>query len=839
MTSILHEIHILKRENFSPKALKESIPKLGSFDDPSMSETEKEKIIKRDLKNRELAFAYRRYEEELARLKYYDFDDMLLELVRALEKDHNFKLILQENYQYILADEHQDANMAQNRILELLADFHDSPNLFIVGDDKQAIYRFQGASLDNFLYFTKKYESAVVIDLEHNYRSHQGILDASHSLIENNPVIPGRERTKLLSLQMGSNPISVHECASKDDELMHVADQIEELLKEGEKEEEIAVLYRENKEAKAIAQVLGVRGVKHRIESDHDILGAVDSIKLIILSRAIHNPSDSENLAKAFLLPELGLDTGCVMEVCSAARREKIELYEAIKDSKSDAGRQVKTAYSRILGWSKEAQTVSCTDFIQKLIQETGMMVSIAEAPDSLERLGALHAFYDKIIEAAKSKRTFFLADFISYLDAISEHGLLARRGYMDHVGGVRLMTAHRSKGLEFNHVFIINAVDGVWGNRSKKNKWNIPIIEHARDVGRLEDERRLFYVAMTRARESIQISYSTSIEGSQALPSQFLTEIDPSLVIVKKIEPEHAHSGFSKVLSKPKSNTSISILNAEFVKSRFASSAFSVTHLNNFLKCPWTYFFVNLIKIPQAPSKHQMYGTAVHRALKTYFDLYKSERDMSKKKFLEVLKHNIESEPLSQDDRRDSIERGGESLGGYISEYEGTWNRNLLTEVAVKGGEIVISCKDGPVRIELTGKLDKVEILNGSKVAVVDYKTSKPKSRNEIEGQTKDADGNYKRQLVFYKLLLDSAKKFDMEYGIIDFVEPNARGKYKREQFMIKGEEVVELKKSIEAVCHSILDLSFVDSTCKEKACEYCRLGKVLLASASSKLLQ
>ena len=130
---------------------------------------------------KELLKLYIAYEKVLAERKLYDYEDMILEVIRSLEKKEDFRLRLQEEYHYVLADEHQDANNAQNKLLELLVSFHDNPNLFIVGDEKQAIYRFQGASLENFLYFQKKHKGARVIILEENYRSTQSILDSAHS----------------------------------------------------------------------------------------------------------------------------------------------------------------------------------------------------------------------------------------------------------------------------------------------------------------------------------------------------------------------------------------------------------------------------------------------------------------------------------------------------------------------------------------------------------------------------------------------------------------------------------------------------------------------------------
>ncbi len=894
---VLREIQILKRENISPKAFLSVIPAKAGIQKASSyssvgsvpldsrlrgNDTVAERLKKQTEKNLELAFVYSEYEKALADEKYYDFEDMLLELIRAIEKDDIFKLMLQETYQYILADEHQDANASQNRILELLSDFHDSPNLFIVGDDKQAIYRFQGATLENFLFFNRKYKDALVIDLEHNYRSHQGILDASHSLIEKNPAIPGRERKRLISLQMGTMPIFVTECSSINEELELVARDAKRLIQNGNKSEEIAILYRDNKHADPISRALKANGVEHRIESDHNILNEPDVIKILYLGRAINDPSSGEALAKALLLRELKCDPAHVADICAKANREKKPLYGFMAEYKDTAA-----AYERIKDWSHEAILLPCTDFLQKLIQDAGMIEEIVKDANSLVRLSSLQAFYDHVASVAKSQQTFYLKDLIEYIDIADEKGVSSKRRYTDHISGVRLMTAHRAKGLEFEHVFIVHAADGIWGNRTSRSHFTIPLIEHARNVGRIEDERRLFYVAMTRARDTVHITYARSDGEKELLPSQFISEIDPMLIDRDRISSDEPASDAHPISLVPKKESGISILNKEFVATKFLAQPLSVTHLNNYLKCPWHYFFVNLIRVPQAETKHQMYGTAIHSVLRNYFEAYKDGRAINVKKVIVLFKHSLDMLSLGKDDREESFEKGKKALEGYFKTYSGTWNKRLLTEYGVRGN-LVIPAKAGIQKqgigsgtdvaqsnikiqensntstdsalldsrlrgndtvVELTGKLDKIEFLDDHHVAVVDYKTSKPKSRNVIEGKTKDSDGNYKRQLVFYKLLLDSRadspfekggvprqsrgmgdfRNFSMKYGEIDFIEPNDAKKYKKERFEVSEKEVEELKEVIKQMAKEVVGLEFVEKGCGEKECEFCRLGKLL----------
>jgi len=844
---ILQEIHILKRENISPDTMANSLDKSQA-------------------KNLELAFVYKKYEEALAEQKYYDFDDMLLELIRVMDNDPTFKLLLQEDHHYILADEHQDANAAQNRILELLADFHNSPNLFIVGDDKQAIYRFQGASLENFLYFSKKYAEAVVIELTHNYRSHQGILDASHSLISNNPSVNADGPKRLVSLQIGTKPIFVDEFATRSDELEYLSVIVERLIKKSEKSQEIAILYRENKTAEAISEAFRAHNIPHRIESDHNILDDIDTTKLIILAKAIYEPSNSEYLAKALLLPELQCDPGEVSELCQISQREKVPLHHLIVGGTGKAssifrpagwtalpkkrtslagttsqfkpvcaGRDIKIAYARIVKWSHESQTTPILVFLQKIIQETHMLADIVASADSLERLASLNAFFDRIRVAADSRQDFYLKEFIEYVLVIRDHGLLAKRSYVDHTNGVRLMTAHRAKGQEFNHVFIVHAEDGTWGNRKRRSLFTIPIIEHARDTGKIEDERRLFYVAMTRARESVNISYSRREDDKERIPSQFIAEIEPSLIEFEKPIVVVENELFLKKITPPTEQKTGSILDPQFVRSKFLAQPLSVTHLNNFLECPWRYFFVNLLRVPQAQTKHQMYGTAIHSTLREFFESYKKERDMNKKKLVERFEYHLQMQPLTPYDKRDCFKKGKVALEGFYKAYYPLWGRNLYTEYAIRGvhfrvdGSTSIDGKKLLQSLELTGKLDKVELLDSRNVIVTDFKTSKPKSRNELEGKTRDADGNYKRQLVFYKLLILSDKKFRLKYAEIDFVEPNQSGHFKKERFLITEAEVEEVKKQIQKMAQSILGLAFINSKCSDKTCEYCKLGAIV----------
>src|SRR3989344_3280803 len=214
--AVMSEIERLKKENLNPDDFDKFLSKLSETDE------------KKTQKNRELAILYRAYETALRRAKLYDFADMIMEVARTLVRDKIFLLQLQERYQYILADEHQDANQSQNQLLELLSNFHPNPNLFIVGDEKQAIFQFQGASLDNFNYFQKLFPTAELIYLTENYRSTKIVLDAAHSLIATGPKL---EAKRPFAVGEANQPILLYPFSRVENEYRFLASDIKGKIK--------------------------------------------------------------------------------------------------------------------------------------------------------------------------------------------------------------------------------------------------------------------------------------------------------------------------------------------------------------------------------------------------------------------------------------------------------------------------------------------------------------------------------------------------------------------------------------------------------------------------------
>lgn len=780
-------------------------------------------------KNRELTLIYSEYEKRLKEARLYDFADMILSVIRAFEERPQFLLQIQERYQYFLVDEHQDTNGAQNRLLELLASYYDAPNLFVVGDEKQAIFRFQGASLENFLYFKNKYPEAKVIYLESNYRSYQSILDSAGSLIEKNQTVLKHD----LKAERGATPgkIRVASMQTPEGERFAISEIIKEKIAEGVPPGEIAVLYRLNRDAGPLADMLSRRGIAYAIESDRDILQDQDIRNIILLLEAIADFGNDEKLAEALHLDFLGLKPLEIYKALGSRRRGS--LYDVIAGT--DIGK-------KLASWKSKSMNLNFLNFFEDLIKESGFLEKILTASGpgqspNFDKASALTALFNEMKRVVGEHGEYRLTDFMRHLEVIREHHLPIKGPVRTGEAAVRLMTAHKAKGLEFDVVIVSGATDGHWGNRRDPARFKLPFKTSvdAAVIEKNEDERRLFYMALTRARNELHITYAREREDGKAeVPSQFLGEIREDLkeevsgeAYEKKLEGERL------ALIAPTRAARPLEAEQEFLRELFKQRGLSVTALNTYLECPWKYFYISLLRIPQMPNLSLIYGTATHAALENFFAAKKRGEQLSgaagREFMIDSFARSLKKHPLIEKDFSDLLEKGRKTLSAYHYHYADSWNYNVTTELKIK-----IPFAVGDTEIILRGALDKLELQEDPhEVVVVDYKTRSPKSRNWILGQTADSEGNYHRQLVFYRLLLDASPElgYRMKAGQIDFVEPNDRGIFKKEEFEISEAQVGDLRQTVAQVAQEIMDFAFWGKECGEAGCKWCTLkGKELI---------
>ncbi|OGZ05978.1 MAG: hypothetical protein A3C93_05785 [Candidatus Lloydbacteria bacterium RIFCSPHIGHO2_02_FULL_54_17] len=809
------------------------------------------RVEERIAKNEELARIFAAYEERLAQAHHYDYDDMIVEAVRALKEDGDFLLMLQEEYQYILADEHQDVNNAQNSVLELLSGFHEHPNLFIVGDEKQAIFRFQGASLENFTYFRERFPDVTLVSLTENYRSTQHILDRAHTLMSH--ASGDRELRKELRAQSGEGArIRIAAFPDADAEAAFVASEARRLVSEGVSADEIAVIYRQNDDAAPLIRALERDETPFSLLSEQHILDDEDILALMAILRAVEDPSNDDALGRLLFVPCLRIPPIDAFRLMGYAADRRIPLSRLIEMSTprdlplADPARPPSLA--RLLHqWGSVAKRRSLLETLDIIIAESGFLEYLIQESGSLDRIERLEHFLDIAKRLVASKRRGVLADFLRHIDVLLAHGVV-KGGGRTPLHGIRLMTAHKSKGLEFTHVFVVGVFDGHWGGRRAHSSFRTTLVDSPLSGGddTEGDERRLFYVALTRAKRSVTLTYPRAKgDGKELHPSQFTAEMDPAHLEEIDIASWEKRWGEGHHLRHaPRKNFGPELAERTFLAKRFLESGFSVSALNNYLACPWQYFFRNLVRLPESQEKFALYGTVVHETLEAFFRRWKEAGEDPGVDFLmERFRFFMERVPASEGDYRDMLAKGEKALPGYWKTYHAKWNTNIQCEFKVKGVELDLPpelasdpafppsvLEDGKLpKLLLRGTVDKLEFEGGDRVNVVDYKTAQPKSRNEIEGKTKNSEGDYKRQLVFYKLLLDlyDDGKWKVETGEIDFIEPDKSGKYHKEKFPVTKEEVEELKGVVLRSAMDILTFAFWEKHCEEEECRYCQLRK------------
>ncbi len=752
-------------------------------------------------KNKELVEVFRLYEEALQKGRLYDYEDMILEMVRGMESNETFLRTLQERYQYVLVDEHQDTNGSQNKIVELLVSFHQNPNLFIVGDEKQAVYRFQGASLQNFISFKDRFVEAKVIHLEENYRSTQRILDASHGLIQKNTDISPQ---KLKSQDKHVHTINIVETDNEEAEAEYIALHIQNKLA-NVSAEEIAVIYRNNNDSRLIERALYSKAIPYTIQSNRGIFEDDDIARFIDTLEAIAHIEQEELLARVILFDFITTDFISTASIIQRAYKERVSLSKLLE-------KEMPEIWNTLCTLAVKAHNEPLRDSLELILHNTGFLSHIMEHAQSHDKAHKVRVLIQEAEELTKKNSQATLADFVVHVRTLIEHRISLSMSESSGIG-VQLMTAHKSKGLEFEHVYIMGVYDGHWGNRRSMQKFTIPGI--GEDVDHtIEDERRLFYVALTRAKKDIVISYPNHrSDGGELFPAQFIEEIDTEHVTRIKTDIQATFSKKDPAIDKRKEQY------RTYIKKLFLEQGLNVTALNSYLDCPWKYFFRNLLRVPEIKSTPQLFGDAIHAAFKRLSgDIIKNSA--TEEKFIEYYIQALSRLPLPEREYEELKKKGEDILKRYYTEYKDSFNQNIRTEYS-------ICCPLGETVIK--GNIDKIE-FNDHAMSVVDYKTGKSKTRNHIIGKTKgQGAGDYWRQLQFYKLLLDQSdlsKHYTFKEGIIDFVEPDEKGYFHKESFTISDEDIVVIKELITKVMQEIISLSFFSHECKD-ICEYCDLAK------------
>ncbi|MFI5260643.1 MAG: ATP-dependent helicase [Candidatus Paceibacteria bacterium] len=761
----------------------------------------------RILKHLEVAMLFAAYQEALEAQSLYDYEDLINEAVRGLEADEGFRAQVGERSQFVLADEHQDANPAQNKLLELTTDFDGSPNLFIVGDEKQAIYRFQGASLASFFYFKEKYPQATIISLDENYRSTTVILAAAHELIAPAPVPDQALRPELRAVRGEGGKVEEAVCGTPREERETIRAYIEKLAGSGVPYEDIAILTKKNADVLALADYLRRAGIpEDHVGAPLNALAHPAVLLFVALIRALGNLSEDASLARALFMPGIPMSLAERMRLLATPRGGK-PLVRILEENGTSEMREWVRQLQKL---SREMPATPVVAWLANLASESGFVAGILTLGESEDAYEAYQGFMDEAALLARENPSATAYDLLQRLALVEKHELRIRRARTRHAG-VRIMTVHSAKGLEFPYVVIAHATDEKW-LRGKNDEFSL-LLEKEDDE---HDVRRLLYVALTRAKDGVLITRSEVTEEDRAqTPLRFLSDMSAHLAATVSATETVAATTY----------TQRTILDTNFLKERLLARGFSPTGFNNYAQSPWQYYFRTLLQLPDAPSLPMLFGTAIHAGLKSYADARKNgaaDAEHAVASFFAELGRL----PLSPLDRGELMKKGEEVLRAYLGQ-EGA----LISAAHEAEFPLTVSLTvPGVGEIPLSGKLDRLDILADGTVAVIDYKTGKARSENDIKGLTKTGDAGYYRQLVFYKLLLAKDGRYQMSEAALHFVEPDEKGKCVIRKFVITDAEVGALEAELIKAAQAVADGSAFSAVCDPETCNYCDLVGFLL---------
>ena len=846
--AILKSIGDLKREGVSPDQFEALLVKeQQDFETSDLSPSATKLAAKNLAKNQELALLYHGYQAGLIEQQTFDFEDMITYVREAFAKNTDLLRTYQERFQYFLIDEYQDTNSSQNELIHHLASFWgDKANVFVVGDPDQAIYRFQGASIENMLGFIKEYPSASVITLTENYRSTQIILDAAESVIKHNSsrindVVSGIDThlTSAPPAKLGERS-GVAQTSSATSEAVYLAEKINSLIKSGVTPSQIAVIYRANADAKLLGDIFVKYGLEYMVQGGGDVLADPTVLHFLKILRVIHDlrtKEDDVNLFTILHYDIFNVDPLDVLKISRFASDHKANLFDVIDnpeflDTIELASKdQIHSVLKKLGQWQTIDANQTFVEFFEKVLNESGYLSWVLGRPDAHNRLARLNTLFTAAKQMNATDHGLDLVGFLENIDLMQTHSLrLEEQAFGTRDNAVVLTTAHSAKGLEWEHVFLYKVIDGAWGNNAVRELIKLPagilpltgkLLEKEELKARnLEDERRLFYVALTRAKTSLTLSYAigyaTYGKVREVNPSLFLTEISPDYIdsVNTKSTEAEVSGHLEKLLTVGSDKKKDEVLKDEeraYLQELVDKFALSATALNTYLACPYLFKLNNLLKVPRAKEGYLAFGTAVHAALESFLREFQENGKLPDVKYLlAAYAAALAKEIMTKEEFEKRLEQGKKVLTAYFDFFKSDFAIPLSLEKSMH-----VHMDD----IELKGKLDRVEWLNQTAhtVRVVDYKTGKPKTKGQIMGTTQDSHGDLHRQLTFYKLLIDLDPRLNYSFGEaeLDFVQaPLDTGKSGKHQLAISNDEVEKLKKTIHTVMTDIRALKFTRTT-------------------------
>lgn len=834
--AILGRISDCKREGKSLEELK----KVADEYDVLMSEKSKEgtkqhqKNLLQARKFRDFIDLFERYGSYLEEKGLYDYDDMILTVIKALHEEEWLLAGLQERYQYILVDEAQDLNGAQWKVIECLTTSEISPNepnFFLVGDDDQAIYRFQGANVEHMMAFKERFPTAPVIVLTVNYRSTQKILDAAGRLISRNDErligrIPGLVKNLVAAAGEDGLEPALLRPPSDAAEPWIIADIAEERIAQGIKPEDIAILVQTNGELRPIYDVLRARNIPVVLEGKADLLAHTIVRQAVIILKSLEK-FDDDVFQQAMACPCFGCHPADLARVVMTARTDKKKVSDvllALEQSELALSNRdaFMAARDTLIELRLQQESFSVLETVEHVLRRSGISAA-SEKMDPLD-LAVVEAFFQYVKQCCIDHPSLTLREFLHDLKyyADEQYSQIRLTYQLPHLvtSGVRLLTAHQSKGLEWHTVILSAFREGHWDERRNPSQLALPedlLFGWEKDQKKFEkhqDERRVAFVAMTRAeRELIMLcpkEFSVGERARAVSPSAFFAEAGPL--------PEEDRAPKNPEKCSLLLYSSQRELDAEleaYLRQRLETFALSPSALSRFLEDPKEFMRVQLLGQPEELSESSLralgYGSAVHWALRKWAEAIQMKNHFGLDQFMLAFEWYLnEKNILTEKQRIDLMAHANSALPPYFN-------------ARLEGHQPFIHAVESDYRgmlgdVPLKGKIDRIDLFSATSgdAVVIDYKTGAPKTPADIRGGLEEgavsrtSDGDYFRQLVFYSILLEQAEPLLVPQSFaLEFIGERGEEPIRRD-FRVSEAEKDSLRALIKDVWAKIQHLDF-----------------------------
>lgn len=727
-------------------------------------------------KHTELARFYAKYLQLCRQNQVIDYDDQIYLTVELLRKRPNILRQLQAQYQYILVDEFQDTNPMQSALVDLLAGAHQ--NLMVVGDDDQSIYGWRGATLANILDFKKRYKKVHEITLSENYRSTQSILDAAYRLIQNNN--PDRlevinKLNKRLHAQANGPAPNLQHFFTFEAELTWIAEEITRRLKGGEDPAQIAVLARGRASVDRVHEMLELHSIPHAVAGQKNNLYRQPAVlRLIETLKAVANPNDSLALFHALSGPAFNVPHSALSNLNSKAQNEHKSLAEIITESASTTCKQ---ALEQLNEWRKTSQNKSVGVLAYDIITDTGWKNRLYDEAqndtDAYMQVQAMSEYFKTLREFERASGLPSVQSYIMNLPTLEAGGSDFEDASLQISDSlVNVMTVHSAKGLEWDSVFIVDCLERSFPLAST-NRGSLVVPPKLHKVtsaadDQMAEERRLMYVALTRARRELTLSYSVRHgTGAHRTASRFIAEMFDNIDTPEITE--QADQASLELFAPKMPVQLVAPLPTSILKG--TTLVLSASQIECWLNCPQDFYYKHVLAMPEPESPLAVYGTAIHEAIRSIFDGRRNNQTPSLAELERRIKHALPQTGYASagHKQRHHIQ----ALKSLQTIYQRFINEELPTK---DEADFVVKIPD--LDIKVTGRMDAVYERPGG-VEIRDFKTSTSVATPEKAKQRATSSGQLTVYALAWQLLHDELPKL----LVLDFVETRQLGTVRKTQ--------------------------------------------------------